>query len=110
MATTPATKKTMKWLKDNGYKAWIVEKWNPWVKIRQDFAGICDIIAVGKGETICVQSCTTRVQERVDKMRASDNFHYLKQNGWKMLIVGWSKKKIKREGIAFRYTERTVYL
>ena len=43
-------------LRDQGYKVWITEHWNPWARIRQDLFGCIDLLAIGNGETLAVQT------------------------------------------------------
>lgn len=110
MANSP-TSRTLQWLRKEGFNAWVVEKWNPYVRVRQDFAGICDIIAVGKKETICVQATTgSNTSARIKKINAHKSKAILEKAGWKIWVIGWSKRKVKRGGKAVRWTERLEIL
>lgn len=44
--TLTPTARGLKYLRDLGYLAGVVEKWNPHARIRQDLFGFCDIVAV----------------------------------------------------------------
>jgi len=68
-----------------------VEKWNPHVKIRQDLFGFIDILAIKKGETLAVQCTSTGVAARVKKIQESEYLSRVREAGWKILVVGWSK-------------------
>ena len=56
------TQRTLKYLRDQGLTAGIVERWMPNPKhpaggVRKDLFGIIDIIAIGPEKTMGVQSC-----------------------------------------------------
>jgi hypothetical protein len=57
VATSP-TQLTLKWLRDEGYLAEVVEKWLPGINVRKDLWGWCDIVALKDEETVAVQ-CTS---------------------------------------------------
>ena len=45
------TQRTLKYLREIGYHAEVVERWNPHARIRQDLFGFGDIIAIRWGES-----------------------------------------------------------
>lgn len=105
------TQSTLKHLRKEGYYAEVVERWNQYARIRQDFAGICDIIAIGKGETICVQATSgSHVSDRMKKLQSHDNTPILKENGWRVLVIGWQKKPHKKGSKRLVWKERIVEL
>ena len=70
----------------------VVEKWNSFVKIRQDLFGIIDILALRGNETIAVQSTSWgNTKSRIDKMSESPNIAAIRKAGWKILVHGWKK-------------------
>jgi hypothetical protein len=72
----------------------IVEKWNPHAKIRQDMFGILDLVAVKEGETLGVQTTTLgHVEERLEKIAASEATPKLRVAGWRLEVHGWRKLK-----------------
>ena len=85
------TQRTLAYLREQGYLCAIVEKWNPHVKIRQDLFGFIDILAIKKNETLAVQCTSTGVAARVKKIQESEYLSRVREAGWKILIVGWSK-------------------
>ena len=97
MSTSP-TQLTLRLLRKMGYRAAVVEKWNPHAHIRQDLFGIIDVIAVGKGETVAVQ-CTSysNVASRVTKIADSEAIGDIRDAGWKVLVHGWRKPKHRWE-------------
>ena len=97
MSKPSPTQKTLALLRKNQYqKIAIVERWNPFAKIRQDLFGIIDVLAVKKGVTLGVQ-CTSdsHVAERVTKLLESDSLVPLLDAGWTVEVHGWQKKNGK---------------
>jgi hypothetical protein len=72
VATSP-TQLTLKWLRDEGYLAEVVEKWLPGINVRKDLWGWCDIVAIRDEETVAVQ-CTSwdNISSRVRKIAESE--------------------------------------
>lgn len=62
--------KVMRHLRECGYTCAIVERWNSFVKIRQDLFGFCDMLAV-KGHTTHYLQITSRGHrsDRLDKIK-----------------------------------------
>ena len=85
------TQRTLAYLREQGYLCAIVEKWNPHVKIRQDLFGFIDILAIKKDETLAVQCTSTGVAARVKKIQESEYLSMLREAGWKIYVIGWSK-------------------
>lgn len=80
----------------------IVERWNPFAKVRQDLFGIIDLLAVNSGTTIAVQTTSlSNVATRRTKMQSSEALPRLIAAGWCVELHGWSKVKnrwfVKRE-------------
>lgn len=71
----------------------MVERWNPHVRVRQDLFGIIDVLAVGNGETVAVQSTSdSNLSARVKKMRQAEVLVTLQESGWRIIAQGWRKK------------------
>jgi hypothetical protein len=88
------TQRTLKKLRDEGWRAAIVEKWNPHARIRQDLFGLLDIVAIRGKETKGVQ-CTTlsNLSPRIQKFADSDMTGLLRDAGWLLECWGWRKLK-----------------
>ena len=96
----PAKKKkspmqlSLQLLRREGYRCAIVEKWNPFAKIRQDLFGFGDILALTRNkrrEAIIIQTTTmANINSRVNKIRESDAwldwlaipYHRIEVHGW----------------------------
>ena len=86
------TQRTLARLKELGFTAGVVEKWNPHARIRQDLFGFVDIIAISDTETIAVQSTSWgHVTDRVNKIAESPLVGFVRQAGWRILVHGWRK-------------------
>lgn len=96
------TQRSLEYLREEGYLVAIVEKWNPWAKIRQDLFGFIDLLAIRENETLAVQTTSTNVSERVKKIQDSEYVGNVRKAGWKIHVHGWRKNS---KG---RYTLRIV--
>ena len=93
MALSP-TQLTLRELKEQGYLAAVVEKWNPHARIRQDLFGFIDVLAVKEGETLAIQATTdTNVPARVRKIADHENVPGVRKADWRIEVWGWKKVK-----------------
>lgn len=106
MKRVPYTQKTLKLLRERGYLAQVVEKWQPNTFRRIDLFGIIDIVAIRDGEVLGVQSTSMGARlEHVKKITGECREQTLAwmRSGAKFLLVCWKKKKKVRGGKAFTY-------
>lgn len=100
MSKSP-TQRTLAELRKRGYRAQTVERWNPFAKVRQDLFGIIDVIAVGNGETVGVQATSaSNVSARVRKIAEAEAVPDLRKAGWKLLVWGWDKGKLREVDVS----------
>jgi len=93
MATSP-TQLTLKKLRAEGWTAAITEHWNSFVKIRQDLFGIVDVLGIGEGGTIAVQTTSdSNLSARVKKMAECEHIGAMRKAGWTIHAHGWKKVK-----------------
>lgn len=94
------TQLTMAWMKRRGFVAQIVERWNPFAKVRQDLFQVIDIVAVNeRGDLIGIQ-VTTRgnMSSRENKVYASvgakywATCNYIEVHGWQKVGPRWTVK------------------
>ena len=86
------TQRTLAKLRKEGYRAAVVEKWNPHAKIRQDLFGVVDVPAIREGETLAVQSTSgSNVSSRVNKIAESEATQDIREAGWRFVVHGWRK-------------------
>jgi hypothetical protein len=92
MAKISPTQRSLKYLREQGYIVHIAERWNAFAKIRQDAFGFVDLIAVGKGETVGVQTTSySNISKRVAKITESEHLPVLREAGWRIVVHGWKK-------------------
>ena len=96
------TELTLRYLKNEGYQAAVVEKWNPHARIRQDLFGFVDILAVKEGETLAVQATSyTNTAARVKKIAELETVPAVRKAGWTIWVMGWRK-------VSNRWTPRII--
>lgn len=83
-------------LKKRGYTAHVVERFNTFVKIRQDFGGFADILAYKLGEpgVLAIQACVGSgdVAKHVNKLKPLANVKTWLQAGNRLEIWSWAKR------------------
>lgn len=95
MSKSP-TQRTLAELRKRGYRAQVVERWNPFARIRQDLFGVIDVVAVGNGETVGVQATSlSNVSARVRKIADAEAVPDLRKSGWRILVWGWDGAKLR---------------
>ena len=93
MAGSP-TSHSLKNLRERGYEPWVVEYWNSFTRRRVDLFGIFDILAVGNGETIAVQTTSrSNMSARAKKIAESEYISGCRDAGWRIEIHGRYKDK-----------------
>lgn len=93
MPATP-TARSLAYLRKDGWRCAIVEKWNPAVRRRNDLFGFIDVLAVRYEETLAVQvTSASNVAARVRKIReeCAEQFADVREAGWLVEVHGWRK-------------------
>lgn len=91
MPTSP-TQRSLAKLREEGYQVAVVERWNPHARIRQDLFGFADLLAVGNGETVAVQTTSaSNMAARIRKIAESDQVPECRKANWRILVHGWRK-------------------
>ncbi len=89
---TSPTARSMALLRKRGLVPAQVERWNAWAKVRHDAFGIFDVIAIGDGYILGVQSTTLdHLGERKTKLFASPHTRLWLEAGGKIELHGWRK-------------------
>lgn len=96
MAGMSPTQLTLRKWRKAGYQCAVVEKWNHHTKIRQDLFGFVDVLAVGHGETVGIQSTSwgnvsSRRNKIADLQADTGIVGALQAGGWRIVIEGWKK-------------------
>lgn len=99
------TQLTMAWMKRQGFIAQIVERWNPFAKVRQDLFQVIDIVAVNEqGDLLGIQVTTrANISSRRAKVRESLGAKYwathnqIQVHGWQKSGPRWTVKVCEME-------------
>ena len=91
MASKSPTQRSLEYLRELGYHCEVVEKWNPWKRVRQDLWGWCDILAIRRDEVLAVQVTAAGVAARIKKIQESDTIAAVRDAGIRVEIHGWRK-------------------
>ena len=95
MSESP-TQRTMKKLREDGYKPWIVEKFNRFAGphgVRQDMFGVIDIVATRPGRILGVQSCGQAFSAHdrdLMGVKRKDCYDWMEAGG-ELELWGWRK-------------------
>jgi hypothetical protein len=91
------TQRSLKHLRDNGYRAAVVEKFNHVTNRRADLFEIGDILAIRDNETVLVQTTSgSNVSARVKKIATCDAISDIRSAGWRVIVHGWRKSSRNR--------------
>lgn len=90
------TQNSLKFLRDAGYRVAVVERWNAQAHKRQDLFGFVDLLAIGHGETLAVQTTSlSNISKRANKILDDEHRPALLDllaSGWKVHVHGWHKE------------------
>lgn len=105
---TSPTQRSLKYMRDQGCIAAVVEKYNQYAKVRQDLFGFIDVVAVMPGQrgVIGIQTTTaSNAASRMLKVLSEPRALAWVQAGNSIQIHGWAKRgargKAKRWTLAF---------
>lgn len=87
------TQRSLKLWRNKGWTCQVVEHWNVFSHIRQDLFHFIDIVGIGNGQTIGIQT-TSRVNlnARIKKIINTPESRLWLECGNKLYVDGWSKK------------------
>lgn len=109
------TQRTLRYLRENGVIAEVVERWNPYAGKfgqRKDLFNFIDIVALYPGKKIVgVQStsgaCHSGHRKKIiEEEECTDNAIAWLKSGGHIQLISWKKKKLVRGGKAMRWTPR----
>jgi len=86
------TQRSLKLMRDRGFYAEVVERYNAFSKVKNDFAGFIDILCLAEGKIIGVQTTSySNISARRKKILTHDNYSIVKNSGIEIHIHGWRK-------------------
>lgn len=90
--------RSLKALRAAGYLAYVVERWNQYARVRQDFGGFADILAFGMDKGVLAVQATTgaNVAARVSKLTRDEKVAPVVRRwleaGNRLQVHGWAKQ------------------
>lgn len=101
------TARTLKYLRDSGNSAEVVERFNSFTKRRKDLFGFIDVVAIGPAIGVLGVQVTSgsNLSARIDKIKTecADNAKAWLSTGARIEVHGWRKLKVERGGKAVRW-------
>ncbi len=88
------TQLSLKHARERGFYAEVVERFNFFTKRKNDFAGFIDILCLGEGAVLGIQTTSYgHVSDRVKKILGHENYPIVLAAGVKIEVHGWHKVK-----------------
>ena len=112
MASKP-TQRTLAHLRKEGYTVAIAEKFNSFIKVRQDLFGWIDICAIhpDKQGVLGVQTTSTsNLPARITKAMALDSLKVWLQAGNRASFMGWAKRGARGKRKLWTLKEQEITL
>lgn len=113
------TERTLKWLREQGYLAGVVERWMQWAQKKEgrggnrvDLFGFADILAVKSMEPALAVQCfgesawTLHVEKITGDPKIAENVRIWLSGGHRVIFVSWRRTKLFRGSTAIRYRPR----
>ena len=107
------TSRSLEYIRSQGWMCDKVEQFNPYAGKfgkRKDMFGFADIVAMGEGTIIAIQSCGQAFSEHnkkitEDELVAPNALKWIQCRG-RLILIGWRKVKLKKGGKAMRWSPR----
>ena len=91
------TQRSLKVMRDRGFYSEVVERYNSFTRTRNDLFGFIDVLCLGEGVVIGVQTTSySNMSARIKKILEHDNLAVVKSSGIKIYVHGWRKNKSNR--------------
>lgn len=91
MAISP-TQLSLKMMREQGYYAEVVERYNSFTRKRNDLFGFVDVLCLKAGEVVGVQTTSySNMSARINKIREHENFQMVCDSGIRIVVHGWHK-------------------
>lgn len=87
------TQRSLAALRNDAWTVQIVERWNPFAKVRQDMFGFIDLVAMSPSRGILAVQTTSggNVSARVEKIRQEPRAALWLASGGRIQVHGWRK-------------------
>ena len=91
------TTRTLDYLRADGWRCAVVEKFNSHTKTRHDLFGFIDILAIKGDQTLAIQATSSGdISRRVSKIESDDlqdALRDVREANWSIWVMGWKKYK-----------------
>ena len=105
------TQRSLALMLAHGHTCQVVERWNPFARVRQDLFGFVDIVAVGPLIGIVgVQATSSPVAARLEKIYAEPRARKWLAAGGRIEIHGWTLKGARGKRKTYQLRCVRVYL
>ncbi len=91
MANSP-TQRSLKYLRETGWDAEVVERWNSYARRRVDLFNCIDIVALRDGELAGVQTTSQSGSSRIAKIKDEKLMRAWLRAGGTLYVHGWAKR------------------
>ncbi len=92
-AVTSPTQLSLREMRRRGYNLVVVTEHNQTIMgrtVKHDLFGFGDILALGKDETVVVQTTSySNITARIRKITEHENLAAVREAGWTILVHGW---------------------
>jgi hypothetical protein len=92
MALSP-TQLSLKHMRDRGFYAEVVERYNFFTKRTNDFAGFIDLLCLSDGVLGVQTTSYSNMSARINKIKEHENYPIVVASGIKIEVHGWHKVK-----------------
>lgn len=80
--------------REQGYLVATVEHYNSFTRRKHDLFGCVDLLAIGNGETIAIQTTSkANLSSRKKKIEEAEAYPEMLRSGWRIVLHGWFKEK-----------------
>ncbi len=84
-------------MRDRGFYSEVVERYNSFTRTRHDLFGFIDILCLGEGVVIGVQTTSySNMNARINKIQEHENKETVMKAGITIVVQGWVKNKSNR--------------
>lgn len=91
------TQRSLKVMRDRGFYAEVVERYNSFTRTKNDLFGFIDVLCLGEGVVIGVQTTSySNMSARIKKIKEHENLDKVRAAGIQIHVHGWRKNKSNR--------------
>jgi hypothetical protein len=100
-ASMTPTQKSLNVMRERGFTCEIVERWNPYAKIRQDLFGFIDLLCVSREGVVAVQTTSSSsMSARRTKIANHEHIGAVREAGVRILLHGWDGTRLREEDLS----------